>query len=54
MIHSYDDFLLEEYLKLDVPLYYTKELKSTLGAIASKGDPVSSFLYYGESTDAVK
>jgi hypothetical protein len=54
MIHSYDDFLLEEYLKLDVPLYYTKELKSTLGAIASKGDPVASFLYYGESTDAVK
>jgi hypothetical protein len=54
MLYSYNDFLLEEYLKLDVPLYYTKELKSTLGAIASKGDPVSSFLYYGESTDAVK
>jgi hypothetical protein len=57
LIKSYEnflDFLLEEYLKLDVPLYYTKELKSTLGAIASKGDPVGSFLYYGESTDAVK
>ena len=54
MLYSYDDFLLEEYLKLDVPLYYTKELKSTLSAIASKGDPVASFLYYGESTDAVK
>ena len=54
MLYSYDDFLLEEYLKLDVPLYYSKELKSTLGAIASKGDPVASFLYYGESTDTVK
>lgn len=54
MLYSYDDFLLEEYLKLEVPLYYTKELKSTLGAIASKGDSVASFLYYGESTDAVK
>jgi hypothetical protein len=54
MLYSYDDFLLEEYLKLEVPLYYTKELKSTLGAIASKGDPVASFLYYGESTDSVK
>jgi hypothetical protein len=54
MIYNYDDFLLEEYLKLEVPLYYTKELKSTLGAIASKGDPVASFLYYGESTDSVK
>jgi hypothetical protein len=54
MLYSYNDFLLEEYLKLDVPLYYTKELKSTLSAIASKGDPVASFLYYGESTDAVK
>jgi hypothetical protein len=54
MLYSYNDFLLEEYLKLEVPLYYTKELKSTLGAIASKGDPVASFLYYGESTDAVK
>lgn len=54
MLYSYDDFLLEEYLKLDVPLYYTKELKSTLGAIASKGDSVASFLYYGESTDSVK
>jgi hypothetical protein len=54
MLYSYDDFLLEEYLKLEVPLYYTKELRSTLGAIASKGDPVASFLYYGESTDSVK
>lgn len=54
MLYSYNDFLLEEYLKLDVPLYYTKELKSTLSSIASKGDPVASFLYYGESTDAVK
>jgi hypothetical protein len=54
MIHSYDDFILEEYLKLDLPLYYTKEFKSTLGAIASKGDSVASFLYYGESTDSVK
>ena len=54
MIHSYYEFILEEYLKLDLPLYYTKELKSTLGAIASKGDPVASFLYYGESTDSVR
>lgn len=54
MLYSYDDFLLEEYLKLDLPLYYSKELKSTLGSIASKGDSVASFLYYGESTDSVK
>jgi len=54
MLYSYNDFLLEEYLKLDVPLYYTKELKSTLGAIASKGDPVASFLYYSESSSAIK
>ena len=54
MLYSYDDFLLEEYLKLDLPLYYSKELKSTLASIASKGDPVASFLYYGESTDSVK
>jgi hypothetical protein len=53
---TYNDFLdllLEEYLKLDVPLYYTKELRSTLGSIAPK-DKVAYFLYYGESTDAVK
>jgi hypothetical protein len=54
MLYSFDDYIYEEYLKLDLPLYYTKELKSTLGAIASKGDSVASFLYYGESTDAVK
>lgn len=54
MLTNFDDYIYEEYLKLDLPLYYTKELKSTLGAIASKGDSVASFLYYGESTDAVK
>ena len=54
MLYSYDDFLLEEYLKLEVTLYYSKELKSTLGAIASKGDPVASFLYYSDSSSAIK
>jgi len=54
MLTNFDDYIYEEYLKLDLPLYYTKELKSTLGAIASKGDSVASFLYYGESTDSVR
>ena len=53
MIYNFDDFIFEEYLKLELPLYYSKELKSTLGAIASKGDPVGSFLYYADSSSAV-
>lgn len=48
MLYSYDDFLLEEYLKLDVPLYYSKPLKDTLAALTNKGDKVASFLYYAQ------
>ena len=50
MIYSYDDFLLEEYLKLDVPLYYSQTLKSTLSSLANKGDKVAKFLYYAEQS----
>jgi len=51
---TYNDFLdllLEEYLKLDAPLYYSQPLKDTLAALANKGDKVARFLYYAEQSD---
>jgi hypothetical protein len=48
MIYNYFDFILEEYLKLDVPLYYSKTLKETFSALFKKGDKVASILFYAE------
>ena len=51
---TYNDFLdllLEEYLKLDAPLYYSQPLKDTLAALSNKGDKVARFLYYAEQSD---
>jgi hypothetical protein len=54
---KYQDFLellLEEYLKLDAPLYYSRALKETLAALSNKGDKVAKFLYYAEQNDDVQ
>ena len=48
---KYQDFLellTEEYIKLDVPLYYSRALKDTLSGLANKGDKVAKVLYYAE------
>jgi hypothetical protein len=50
---KYQDFLellTEEYLKLDVPLYYSRALKDTLSGLANKGDKVAKVLYYAEQS----
>ena len=41
MLYSFDDYIFEEYLKLDAPLYYSQPLKDTLSALANKGDKVA-------------
>ncbi len=54
---KYSDFLellLEEYLKLDAPLYYSKAFKDTLYALSNKGDKVAKVLYYAEQSDEYK
>jgi len=54
LIKSYEnflDFLLEEYIKLDAPLYYSQPLKDTLASLASKGNKVAKFLCYAEQSD---
>ena len=50
MLYSFDDYIFEEYLKLDAPLYYSQSLKDTLAALANKGDKVARFLYYAEQS----
>ena len=50
MLTNFDDFIFEEYLKLDAPLYYSQPLKDTLAALANKGDKVAKFLYYSEQS----
>jgi hypothetical protein len=50
MLYSFDDYIFEEYLKLDAPLYYSQPLKDTLAALANKGDKVAKFLYYSEQS----
>lgn len=54
MLYSFDDFIFEEYLKLDAYLYYSKALKDTLYYLTNKGDKVARFLYYSEHVDDVK
>ena len=54
MLYSFDDYIFEEYLKLDAPLYYSQPLKDTLAALANKGDKVARFLYYSEQSDENK
>ena len=54
MLYSFDDYIFEEYLKLDAPLYYSQPLKDTLSALANKGDKVARFLYYSEQSDENK
>ena len=51
MLYSFDDYIFEEYLKLDAPLYYSQPLKDTLAALSNKGDKVARFLYYAEQSD---
>jgi hypothetical protein len=51
---TYNDFLellLEEYLKLDVPLYYSQAFKDTLRSLSLKGDKVSTFLFNAEQSE---
>ena len=53
LIKSYENFLdllLEEYLKLDAPIYYSPPLKDTLDALTYKGDKVARILYYAEQS----
>lgn len=54
---KYQDFLellLEEYLKLDAYLFYSRALKETLAALSNKGDKVAKFLYYAEANNDVQ
>ena len=54
MLYSFDDYIFEEYLKLDAPLYYSQPLKDTLAALSNKGDKVAKVLYYAEQSDEYK
>jgi hypothetical protein len=54
MLYNFYDFIFEEYLKLDAPLYYSKALKDTFYALTNKGDKVAKMLYYAEQNDEYK
>ena len=54
MLYGFEEFILEEYLKLDAPLYYSKAFKDTLYALTNKGDKVAKVLYYAEQSDEYK
>ena len=51
MLIKFDDYIFEEYLKLDAPLYYSKVFRDTLYALTNKGDKVARVLYYAEKND---
>ena len=44
MIFDYEDFILEEYIKLDASLYFTKECKEFIESLATGGDPIAQEL----------
>ena len=54
MLTNFDDFIYEEYLKLDAYLFYSKAFKDTLYSLTNKGDKVAKFLYYAEANDDVQ